>query len=235
MKRLRVVSLNLWGLSLWREVADLCEAECVDVACLQEVDRHYRDRSRWDDVPARAADELGWEWAYAPAIFLPDTTGTRQYGNAVLTRLPLLGRREHALAPEVEWTEPDDSLTEPRILLEAVIEAPWGGLLRIGCTHLADVVNPEDEWIGRRQVADILRVVRDPAWTHVPTVLTGDFNARVGSELLGDLETSLRLVAVEQPHVDHLFISDGLRATEARLLGPCGSDHLPLLCDLVPA
>lgn len=232
---MRIVSFNLWGLALWREVAELCETERVDVICLQEVDRHYRDRSGWEDVPARAADELGWEWAYAPAIFLPGSPQTREYGNAILTRLPLCGHREHPLAREVEWTAPEDSLTEPRILLEAVVEAPWGGLLRIGCTHLADGVNPEDEWIGRRQVADILRVVHDPAWSDVPTVLTGDFNARVGSALLGDLEPSLRLVAVDRPHVDHLFVSSGLRATDSRLLDPRGSDHQPLFCELVPA
>lgn len=234
MNRLRIASLNLWGLPLWREVAHLCNSQCLDVICLQEVDRHYRDRSRWEDVPARAADELGWQWAYAPAIFLPNATQTRQYGNAIITRLPLRGRREHPLATEVEWTAPEDSLTEPRILLEVVVEAPWGGLLRIGCTHLADVVAPEDEWIGRRQVADILRVVRAAAWRNVPTILTGDFNARVDSKLLGDLASSLNLVAVERAHVDHLFVSDGLRATDARLLDSCGSDHLPLLCELVP-
>lgn len=234
MDALRIVSFNLWGLALWREVAELCESEHVDVICLQEVDRHYRGRSRWEDVPARAADELGWEWAYAPAIFLPGAHKTRQYGNAILTRLALRGRREHPLARDVEWTAPEDSLTEPRMLLEAVVDAPWGGLLRIGCTHLADVVDPKDEWIGRRQVADILRVVRDPAWNKVPTILTGDFNAVAGSALLEDFEPSLRLVEVDDAHVDHLFVSSGLRAAHARLLDSRGSDHLPLLCEVIP-
>jgi endonuclease/exonuclease/phosphatase family metal-dependent hydrolase len=226
---LRMATFNLWGRSLWSQVADLCRDERLDIVCLQEVDRHYRARSDWEDVSQRAADALGWNCVFAPAIMLPGRDRPREYGNAILTRLQVHARCDHPLAPEVVWTAPEDSLTEPRMLLEVVAGMPSGGLLRIFCTHLADVTDPTQQWVALRQVEDLLRVVRDPAWADVPVVLAGDLNARVGSRTLTKLEQALTLVPTDGATVDHVLVA-GLRPAEARLLPAGASDHQPVLC-----
>lgn len=159
---------------------------------------------------------------------LPGDERPREYGNAVLTRLQVHSRRDHLLAPDVAWTAPEDSLTEPRLLLEVVLGAPSGGLLRVFCTHLADVTDGSEEWVALRQVEDLLRVVQDPAWAGVPVVLAGDLNARVGSQTLAALQEALTLVPTEAATVDHVLVA-GLRPAESRLLPSCGSDHRPVL------
>lgn len=224
----RLATFNLWGRPLWAQVADLCREEQLDLICLQEVDRHYRARSDWEDVAQRSADVLGWNCVFAPAVMLPGHERPREYGNAILTRLHVHSRRDHPLAPDVVWTSPEDSLTEPRRLLEVIVGAPSGGLLRVFCTHLADVTDRSEEWVALRQVEDVLRVVRDPVWDDVPVVLAGDMNARVGSRTLTELEQALTLVPTEGGTVDHVLVS-GLRAAEGRLLSAGGSDHQPVL------
>jgi endonuclease/exonuclease/phosphatase family metal-dependent hydrolase len=228
---LRLATFNLWGRPLWSQVADLCRDEQLDLVCLQEVDRHYRARSDWEDVAHRAAEALGWSYFFAPTVMLPGQERPREYGNAILTRLQVHTRRAHPLAPEVVWTVPEDSLTEPRILLEVVVGAPSGGLLRVFCTHLADVTEPTEEWVALRQVEDLLRVIGDPAWADVPVVLAGDLNARVGSRTLTELEQALTLVPMDGATFDHVLVA-GLRPAEARLLPAGASDHQPVLCVL---
>jgi endonuclease/exonuclease/phosphatase family metal-dependent hydrolase len=228
---LRLATFNLWGRSLWSQVADLCRDEQLDLVCLQEVDRHYRARSAWDDVARRAADALGWNCVFAPALMLPGKERPREYGNAILTSLQVHTRRDHQLATDIAWTSPEDSLTEPRLLLETVVAAPWGGLLRVFCTHLADVTRPEEEWVALRQVQDVIRVVGDPTWADIPVVLAGDLNARAGSRTLTELERTLTLVPADGATVDHVLVS-GLRPVEGRLLPAGGSDHRPVLCVL---
>jgi endonuclease/exonuclease/phosphatase family metal-dependent hydrolase len=228
---LRLATFNLWGRPLWSQVADLCRDEQLDLVCLQEADRHYRARSDWEDVAQRAADDLGWSCVFAPAIMLPGQERPREYGNAILTQLQVHARRDHPLAPGVVWKAPEDSLTEPRVLLEVVVGVPSGGLLRVFCTHLADVREPTEEWVALRQVDDLLRVVCDPAWADVPVVLAGDLNARIGSRTLTELEQVLTLVPTDGETVDHVLVAR-LRPTESRLLPAGGSDHQPVLCVL---
>jgi endonuclease/exonuclease/phosphatase family metal-dependent hydrolase len=229
---MRVATFNLWGRSLVSEVAALCRDEQLDLLYLQEVDRHYRARSEWEDVPRLAAEALGWNYAFAAAIAQPGADRPGEYGNAILTPHPIYSRREYPLARDIAWTKPEDSLTEPRVLLEVIVGLTGGVLLRALCTHLADVTEPDDEWVGLRQVEDILRVLRDPAWTAVPTVLAGDLNARVGSRTLAALEQVLTLVPAHDATVDHVLISDTLGGAKARLLAGRGSDHQPVLCEI---
>jgi endonuclease/exonuclease/phosphatase family metal-dependent hydrolase len=96
--RLRVMTFNIrHGDGLDRRV-DLARAAGViraarpDVVGVQEVDRHYGDRSGFVDQAQWLADTLGMHLAYGATLDLdPPAAGRprRRFGNAVLSRHPI--------------------------------------------------------------------------------------------------------------------------------------------------
>lgn len=159
----------------------------ADVLGLQEVDRD-QPRSHLADLTAEAADAMGGEGRFAPAImgtpgekWRPakdaDTTG-RAYGIGLVSRLPvrqwLVTRLPSApvRAPVVIPTGEGKRTVlwlrdEPRVLVAAVLETE-AGPLTVANTHLSFVPG----WNGA-QLRRAARAVRDlPA----PRVLMGDLN-----------------------------------------------------------
>lgn len=201
----------------------------ADVLCLQEVDRHYGARSGWADQAAELAEMLGMAAAYGAALQLdPERAGfpPREYGNAVLTRLPLGAPAVHRL--------PVRGRAEPRCLLSVDV-----GEFTVGCTHLQHN-NAEAR---ARQAAAVLAAL--PA--DRPVVLAGDFNADPGASELAALRE--RLVDVwpragrgrgasypsrwPRRRLDHVYASGGFQPIAARVAATDASDHRPLVVDLV--
>ena len=100
MTRLVLLTYNIHGgigldgvLDLAR-IADVVEASGAQVVALQEVDRHLRAQSRYEDQAGLLAERLGMHLAYAVCVDLePGRAGAprRQYGTALLGTLPLEG------------------------------------------------------------------------------------------------------------------------------------------------
>src|SRR6185312_15264745 len=89
----------------------------ADVFALQEVDKHFGDRSLNLDEPAVLAEALGMHVAYAPNLDLePPAPGLprQQYGTATLSKFPILSSRNTLL--------PRPGNGEQRGLLETVID-----------------------------------------------------------------------------------------------------------------
>ena len=141
---MRLLTWNIqWGRGLDGRVdlvriAREIEAHAPDVVCLQEVVRGIPELTQGgvtaDDQPAVLADLFtGWSSAYAPALDVAQRAGTRrQFGNMLLTRLPLLEVRRHALPMPADASVP----AMPRAALECTVMAPWGPLVVV-TTHLA--------------------------------------------------------------------------------------------------
>ena len=91
---------------LERIAAVIRESE-ADIVALQEVDRYWW-RSGMEDQIRRLGEKLEMSWVYAPAI----AAGWMQYGNAVLSRFPLV-EGEMVLLPG--WREPRNMM---RVLVE---------------------------------------------------------------------------------------------------------------------
>jgi len=105
-----------------------------DVLCLQEVADNFpalKDNDDCDQFAALAALLPGYTAVEGIAIDLPGGQRRRRFGNMILSRLPVRQVYRHMLpAP------PDPSVRNMRrMLLEAVIEAPFG-LVRVMTTHL---------------------------------------------------------------------------------------------------
>ncbi|HEY7598117.1 MAG TPA: endonuclease/exonuclease/phosphatase family protein [Actinophytocola sp.] len=137
----------------------------ADVVGLQEVDRHYGDRSSWTDEPAELSRRLGMHVVFGANLDLePPAPGEprRQYGTAILSRYPIVSWR-NTLLPK------GDPAEEQRGLLSAVLVV-HGHRLRFMTTHFQ-----HDSAVARElqatEVASHVRASREPV------VLTGDLNA----------------------------------------------------------
>src|SRR3712207_8440486 len=108
-------------------LARVLAAADADVICLQEVDRWFGDRSEDVDQALLLSRALDMQLAWGPAIDEPHPGDRprRQYGNALLSRLPILISDVHPLPGS----------GEPRSALRTMLELD-GGTLWVTATHL---------------------------------------------------------------------------------------------------
>jgi len=141
---MRILNWNIqWGRGLDGRV-DLDRTAAAiggfgaDVVCLQEVAFNHpglpgMEHEAWADQPARLRALLpACEGVYAAGSDLPDGNGgRRQFGQMILSRVPLLQVFRHLLP-----FPPDPAVPGmQRVALEAVVQAPFGPL-RVVTTHL---------------------------------------------------------------------------------------------------
>lgn len=166
-----------------RQMADF------DVLCLQEVAANFPDldgNDRTDQFALFAELLPGFTAIEAIGVDVPDGQGGRKrFGNLLLTRLPVAQALRHVLPWEAAATR-----NMPRVLVEAMVETPFGPL-RLMTTHLeySSPVLRAAQIDGIRQIhrmaAARQATPRAPGpHTYAPTpntasaILTGDFNMR---------------------------------------------------------
>ncbi|TPK77603.1 endonuclease/exonuclease/phosphatase family protein [Mesorhizobium sp. B2-4-18] len=176
----------------------------ADIIALQEVERHWQ-RSDFDDQPERLSQLLpGYHWVYGPAFDMDGSelrdgrlvNRRRQFGTMVLSKLPIVWSRLHAL-PMRRTLRP---LNTRNAALECMIRTP-AGPVRVLSLHLAHIAAEE-----RLEQIDYLTAEhrRAPSeggpwsgaddepsrnWTHgevepenpLATIWMGDFNMEPGS------------------------------------------------------
>ncbi|MFQ6018892.1 MAG: endonuclease/exonuclease/phosphatase family protein [Kiloniellaceae bacterium] len=181
------------------------EVEGADVIALQEVERNWK-RSGMVDQPAELADLLpDYFWVYGPPFDLDASEKAadgllvnrrKQFGNMLLSRMPILSSRLHLLP---KFTTQDKHNMQ-RGALEAVLETGERPL-RVYSIHLADADSAER----LAQIATLLDKHRNApeeggAWTGMEdghrelweceagpppmpeeAILMGDFNLEPGS------------------------------------------------------
>ena len=205
-------------------IADVIAASGADLVALQEVDRHRRAQSRFEDQPGVLATRLGFHLAYAANLDdEPAHPGAprAQYGTAVLSRLPLAGVTNTLL--------PCFAGSEQRGLLEASLDVGDTSLRVLG-THLQWDTETE-----RTRQAEAIVAVLDER----PTVLLGDLNTTPGSAahtcLAGRLTDSWTVAGdgdghtfdAERPprRIDYVWVGGGVRAVSAQVIRSDASDH----------
>jgi endonuclease/exonuclease/phosphatase family metal-dependent hydrolase len=216
-------------------IARVIRASGAGIAGLQEVDRHFGERSGWADQAAELAELLHWQVAFGANIDLDPPAPSRpriQFGNAVLSRYPIARWQNTHLfrSPGVEQ----------RGLLHAEVGVP-GFPLHVFVTHL----DPFSETNRVRQAQQVRRLVGG----NRPAVLLGDFNARPETPEIGGLSAALtdtwtaaagngsvatRPAEAPPGRIDYIFISRRLSAawTAFSTGEPAASDHLPLVSRL---
>jgi glycerophosphoryl diester phosphodiesterase len=220
-------------LDLERIAAEI-ERGGAEVVGLQEVDRHWSERSGFVDQAQWLADRLGMHVAYGANLDLdppaPDRP-RRQYGTAILSAHPILwSRNTHLPRPEGG---------EQRGLLEAGIDVD-GVRVRVANTHLQHTSAVERRAQTER-IAELLRPARGPV------VLTGDLNAPPDAPELAPLRP--RLVDAwprggagdgfsypssgPTARIDYVLTTPDVDVESARTLPSPASDHQQVVADLV--
>lgn len=173
-------TLSVVTLNLWHDKADWPKRQALivrtlkklrpDVIALQEVLQH-------ETLPNQArtlAAALGYRYAFASA---DPPQQARRYGNAVLTRHPILREEWKALRP------PADYRTALHLRLAVGVRT-----LDVYATHLA--WEPERGAVRREQVEDLL-AWRD-ATSQGASIVAGDFNVPVDAPELAALAARYR-------------------------------------------
>lgn len=208
-------------------VAAVLERLDADVITLQEVDDRT-ERTGGIDQVAVLADRLGYLGAHGP--HRPYQGG--HYGNAVLTRLPVLEQRTHPIPP---------ASGSALAVHETRVSVPGtdGGAISVVSVHLAGSVE--------ERAAQADAVTRAFAATPHPVVLAGDFNGRPDGPVLDRLRRDWVVFTkrgepttypADQPdrEIDFLMTRgrDPIRVVDHVVIDePLASDHRPLVVEVV--
>lgn len=242
-KTLKVVTLNLYhDKDDWpkRRVQIVEELKRLhpDAIALQEVlqDEGLTNQAEW------LAAQLGYQWHFVST----DPAGQpRRYGNALLTRHPILKRGQKLLQPL------DDSRSAGflRIDLE-------GRPLNLYVTHLH--WTDQGAAIRTRQIADLMQYIAATS-ENIPSLVAGDFNSTADSPELAALRegfvdtygnqhpqadtassSTLNLKYFAPKRIDHVFfqrnafvpVGATILFDHADAQGVWASDHFGMLAEL---
>lgn len=218
----------------------------ADVVALQEVDRHWSDRSEYRSVVDELARKLHMHARFAPIYSLePAEPGwpRREYGTAVLSRLPIAEFTNHELT-RLSTTDPDAGPQPMPGFAEVVVRAR-GALVHVYSTHLDYRGDPS---IREQQVAETLDVLE--ADVGAPRVLLGDFNAEPAAEEIPPLWTTLDDAHAEagtgagltypaelpDKRIDYAAVSEDVDVLDAYVptteLAATASDHRAVVADI---
>lgn len=239
---LRILCYNIhWALGMdgkydVARVAEVIKAAKPDLVALQEVDVGVKRSNRMHEV-RMLAEMTGMAGRFGPTQHYEGGL----FGNAVLTRLPILDVEIHPLP----YTEATPELqTYPRGAIAVTVTAPDGKPLRFISTHFQHNV-PEDR-VAQAQAINALFAAEGDT---LRTILAGDMNAKPEEEPIRILleqwsnatdDPPSPTVPVVNPtsRIDYIFYrpAAGFRVKEARVIPEeMASDHRPVFAELALA
>ena len=236
--RLRVLSYNIhYGqgtdgrYDLKRLAAVINDAK-PDLVALQEVDVGVKRSGRVHQA-RRLAELTGMAVRFGPTQHYEGGL----YGNAVLTRLPILDVVIHPL-PYTESTS--QRVTYPRGAIAVTVRGPDGNPLRFVSTHFQH--NVAEDRVAEAKAINKLFGQDD----QLPTILAGDINAKPGTEPIQELlrvwtnasdEPPSATAPSENPvsRIDYIFCrpAGAFQVSDAAVIAePIASDHRPVVATL---
>jgi endonuclease/exonuclease/phosphatase family metal-dependent hydrolase len=234
-QRLRVMTYNIHhgegadGKVDLARIAEVIKQHAPEVVGLQEVDKGVA-RTQQRDLPAELAALTGMACVFSNNFNYQGG----EYGNAVLTRLPI-----------ERWTNTHLRMLRPneqRGVLQLVVSTNGRKLLFMN-THIDYRRDDAERMLNVGQFKEILA-----GYAGLPVVFVGDFNSlpdsrphAAMSELFADVwplagEGPGFTITSTNPHsrIDYVWLSKGapLRPVRAWVPATTASDHLPLVVDL---
>ena len=200
----------------------------ADVIALQEVG-DFRGATSREDQPEHLAELLGLHMAFGPNV----VRNGRRYGNAILSRLPILNSKNYDLSVQRR---------EPRGALRCDLDLGENKQLHVFCLHLGLSMSERRTQESLLLSADILR----DAVRKDPVVVCGDFNywgngsvPSLVRQAIHDAALELHAPARTYPsrlpllRLDRIFVDSGVKPLAVHphrtALSAVASDHLPLV------
>lgn len=211
-------------------IAEVIEQSGADIIGLNEVDKHFSKRSDNKDQIGWLAKQLNMQHAFSPSLSLrfKKTSTPRQYGNALLSRYPIVNVKSHRFNPM-------PGIVEGRSILEATLQISEK-CLKINVTHLS--LNPI---LHRKQTNFMINQFIN---TSDPTIIMGDWNMKPESrdwiKMTHEFQDVWNIAGKEagftypslrpRTRLDYLFVSHHFRVIDVEVItnNPKASDHLPL-------
>lgn len=220
-----------WRLDLDRIVHVIKESQ-ADLVGLNEVDRFFSKRSGYLDQISYLSEQLKMYYVFGAAYSF-HWRRKSEFGNALLSRYPIISYQNHVL-------DFYRGIIEGRSLLEVKVQIKQQPL-KIFVTHLS--LNP---LFHRRQSQFILKRVTNEKW---PVIVLGDWNMKprtnawntITKHLIDVCEGSNQINAFHTfPSIcpttrfDYIFVSGDFHISSVDILDtlPFASDHLPLTATL---
>jgi endonuclease/exonuclease/phosphatase family metal-dependent hydrolase len=221
-----------WNVHSWRDASGQASLDEViaqitsldaDVVSLVEVNEPWAAPAALPELASKA----GYSWIFIPSVELGRDTPTRGYGNALLTRLPVLAVQQWQLTwpPALyDGTEP----SETRSMVLARLKLPSASLWA-GSTHLPST-SKRSRAAALRRLAAVTRGL-EPPW-----LICGDFNIAARRWI----QAAQPVVLAPDPpqptfparhprrSIDYCIASPDM-SLDARALRAPGSDHLPVI------
>ena len=207
----------------------------AEIVGLNEVDRNWSERSKWDDQSRVLPEKLEAHSVFAASLNEPPVEKGklwRQFGNLLLSEYPILEARVEKMhvadASKVSLEEGRN--VEPRTIICAKMNL-WTAQIWILCTHLT----PYD-WGRQDRLEQIGELEKIIGLCEGPLVLMGDLNASPDSQellklrkILNDPSEGRGFVTKpdEKRQIDYILVRD-LKVEEIKVLDSNASDHLPL-------
>ncbi|RFU70677.1 endonuclease [Peribacillus saganii] len=222
-------------LDLFR-IARVIRKSDADIIGLNEVDRYFSSRSHFEDQALYLAKELDMNFVFGPAVTIstPKGMNTRQFGNAILTRFPIVKSENHPFdfLPNV---------VEDRALLEVTVQAGEHEVT-VFTTHLS--LAP---FLHQKQASFIVDAVKK---SERPSLVMGDWNMTPFSIAWKKVTRSLHDAWVQANQdrrggntfpsarpfrrLDYVFTGKEMEAIDCQVIKSDirASDHLPVLATL---
>jgi endonuclease/exonuclease/phosphatase family metal-dependent hydrolase len=221
-----------WNIHSWKDDRNVPNEAAVeglirdlrpDAVSLTEVSTAWGQAEPLSEIGRR----LGYNWVFVPALEFRGDPATEGYGNALLTRLPILAVQQWRVHSPERFANNEPS--EPRTVVLARLDVA-GTPVWAGSTHL-----PANQEADRSRA--LARLTALLGQLEAPWLICGDFNTAAKTwrdELPADVTVVPRWRRATFPArprplraIDYVLVSPGLKA-RGNVVSRKGSDHRPV-------
>lgn len=242
MKYVSILQWNIWYLEDIHNIADFLSENKADVICLQELTINF-DKQQNIHTPNFIAEQLGYHVYFQEITFADKEL---KLANAIFSKFPITNTRTVWVNEEQGSGNYDD---ENRAYVEAALDVN-GEELIIGTVHMSYTHKFEPS---ERKLAEAKKLVEAITPNTKQFILTGDFNAVPGSQVVNDIEEALTNCGPEYSEntwttkpfsyngfeantldwrLDYVFSTDDIKVVKAQVISTEYSDHLPVLVEI---
>lgn len=242
MKKLSILQWNIWYIEDIKNIAQFLNEHKADVICLQELTINF-DRQDHIHTPNYITEELGYNVYFQEVTFAGKEL---KLANAIFSKYPITKTRTVWVNEEQGSGNYDD---ENRAYVEATLDIE-GEELIIGTVHMSYTHKFEPS---ERKLAEAAKLVEAVKANNERFVLTGDFNATPGSQVVSSIENVLTNCGPEYDEntwttkpfsyngfdantldwrLDYAFATNDIKVAKTQVLSTEYSDHLPVLVEI---